>query len=77
MKRLEKKEKGLENNCTILTKHLQKYKEIIPLAELIKTMHIGKSELISFKIAVNESAETYGFSLLISYNNPINIHLCT
>ena len=24
-------------------------------------MHIGKSELISFKIAVNEAAEIYGF----------------
>jgi hypothetical protein len=24
-------------------------------------MHIGKSELISFKIAVNEAAELYGF----------------
>ena len=24
-------------------------------------MHIGKNELMSFKIAVNEAAETYGF----------------
>jgi hypothetical protein len=34
--------------------------EIIPLADLIQSMRIGKSELISFKIAVNEAAETYG-----------------
>jgi hypothetical protein len=43
------------------TKKEAKYKEIIPLADLISEMHIGKSELISFKIAVNEAAETYGF----------------
>jgi hypothetical protein len=34
---------------------------VIPLAELIWDLHIGKSELISFKIAVNEVADTYGF----------------
>jgi hypothetical protein len=38
------------------------YKEIIPLAQLIWHMHIGKSEVISFKIAVNEAAETYGLT---------------
>jgi len=40
---------------------LDKYKETVPLAELIEAMHIGKSELISFKIAVNEAVELYGF----------------
>jgi hypothetical protein len=40
---------------------VNKYKEIIPLAQLIWDLHIGKSELISFKIAVCEAAETYGF----------------
>jgi hypothetical protein len=73
MKRLEKKEKGLENNCTILTKHLQKYKEIIPIAELIQSIHIGRSELISFKIAVNESAETYGLTPSAAALRVINV----
>jgi hypothetical protein len=41
---------------------LDKHKETVPLAELIEAMHIGKSELISFKIAVNEAAETYGLT---------------
>ena len=45
----------------MLSKQVNKYKEIIPLAQLIWDMHIGKSELMSFKIAVNEAAETYGF----------------
>ena len=40
---------------------MNKYKEIIPLAQLIWDLHIGKNELVSFKIAVNEAAETYGF----------------
>jgi hypothetical protein len=40
---------------------LDKHKDTVPLAGLIEAMHIGKSELISFKIAVNEAAETYGF----------------
>jgi hypothetical protein len=44
-----------------LSKQVTRYKEIIPLAELIETMHISRSELISFKIAVNEAAELYGF----------------
>jgi chaperonin cofactor prefoldin len=61
IKRLENKEDRLKNNCETLSKQADKYKEIIPLAELISEMHIGKSELISFKIAVNEAAETYGF----------------
>jgi hypothetical protein len=35
IKRLEKKEERLRNNCEILSKQLIKYKEIIPLAELV------------------------------------------
>ena len=36
-------------------------------------MHIGKSELISFKIAVNESAETYGISPSAAALHVINV----
>jgi hypothetical protein len=61
IKRLEKKHERLKNSCEMLSKKEAKYKEIIPLAQLIWDLHIGKSELISFKIAVNEAAETYGF----------------
>jgi hypothetical protein len=61
IKRLENKENRLKNSCDILSKQLAKHKETLPLAELIENMHIGRSELISFKIAVNEAAETYGF----------------
>jgi hypothetical protein len=60
IKRLEKKEEKLQNNCEILSKQLIKYKEIIPLANIIWDLHIGKNELISFEVAVSEAAEQYG-----------------
>jgi hypothetical protein len=60
IKSLENKENRLKNSCEILSKKEAKYKEIIPLSNLIWDLHIGKCELISFKVAVNETAETYG-----------------
>jgi hypothetical protein len=62
IKLLEKREKGLRGNCVIFSKQVAKYREIIPLAQLIYDMHIDRSELISFKIAINEAAETYGLT---------------
>ena len=50
----------LGKNCTILANLLDKHKDTVPLAGLIEAMHIGKSELVSFKFAVNEAAEMYG-----------------
>ncbi|MFL6318669.1 MAG: hypothetical protein ACJ73C_18305, partial [Nitrososphaeraceae archaeon] len=73
IKRLEKKEKALENNCTILSNLLDKHKETVPLAELIEAMHIGKNELISFKIAVNEAVETYGLTPSAAALDVINL----
>jgi hypothetical protein len=57
IKRLENKE---NKHCEALAKQADKYKEIIPLAQLIWDLHISKSELISFKIVVNEAAGIYG-----------------
>jgi hypothetical protein len=62
IKSLENKENRLKNSCEMLSKKEAKYKEIIPLANLIWDLHIGRNELISFKIAVNETAEIYGLS---------------
>jgi hypothetical protein len=61
IKRLENKENKLKNSCEALSKQADKYKGIIPLAHLIWDLHIGKNELISFKIAVCEAAQLYGF----------------
>ena len=63
IKRLEKKEERLRNNCEILSKQLTKYKEIIPLANIVWDLRIGKNELMSFKIAVNEAAQQFGLPL--------------
>ena len=52
----------------MLSKKEAKYKEIIPLAQLIWDLHIGKSELISFKIAVNEAAALHVLNNLRDYN---------
>jgi hypothetical protein len=73
IKRLEKKEEGLRNNRTILSKQLTKYKEILPLAELVHSMHISGRELISFKAALNEAAETYGLTPTSAALDVINL----
>jgi hypothetical protein len=61
IKHLQNKENKLKSSCEMLLKKEAKYKEIIPLAQLIWDLHISKNELISFKIAVSEAADTYGF----------------
>jgi hypothetical protein len=73
IKRLQSKEEGLKNNCTIFAKQLTKYKEIIPLAELIYSMHISGRELVSFKAALNEIAETYGLTPSVAALDVINL----
>jgi hypothetical protein len=62
IKGLENKENKLKTSCDVLSKQADKYKGMIPLAQIIWDFHIGKNELISFKIAVNEVAELFGFS---------------
>jgi hypothetical protein len=52
---------------------LEKHKETVPLAELIEAMHIGKNELVSFKIAVNEAIETYRFTPSAAALHVINV----
>ena len=73
VKQLEKKERGLRGNCAVLSKQIAKYKEIIPLAQLIWDMHISKSELISFKVAVNVAAKIYGLTPSAAALRVINI----
>jgi hypothetical protein len=59
IKRLEKKEKGLENNCTILAKLLEEYKEIVPLAQKIVAMNIDIKDLLVIDTAVQEISKQY------------------
>lgn len=60
---MEKQERGLRNNCAIFARHLNKYKEIIPLAEKIVAMRIGKSEFLSLDAAVTETSEQYNLPI--------------
>jgi hypothetical protein len=73
LKHLENKENRLKNSCEILSKNEAKYKEIIPLAQIIWDLHIRKNELISFKAAVNEIAETYGITHSTAALDVINL----
>jgi hypothetical protein len=73
IKEIEKREKGLRSNCVIFSKQMAKYREVIPLAQLIYDMHIDRSELISFKIALNEAVETYGLTPSAAALRVINV----
>jgi hypothetical protein len=73
IKGLENKENKLKNSCEMLSKKEAKYKEVIPLANLIWDLHIGKNELVSFKVAVNEAAETYGLTHSAAALDVINL----
>ncbi len=73
IKSLENKENRLKNNCEMLSKKGAKYKEIIPLANIILDLHISRSELISFKVAINETAITYGLTPTSAALDVINL----
>jgi hypothetical protein len=72
IKRLDKKEKGLENNCTILSRMLDEYKEIVPLAKKIVGMNIGINELLVFDNAVNQITKQYNLPPSVAASRLLN-----
>ena len=60
IKQLEKRQKDLVHTSSELGKQTAKCRDLITLAQLIWDLHISRSELISFKVAVNEAVATYG-----------------
>jgi hypothetical protein len=72
IKRLDKKEKGLENNCTILSRMLEEYKEIVPLSKKIVAMNIGIKELLVFDNAVNQIAKKYNLPTSVAASRLLN-----
>ena len=46
IKSLKDNEKHLKNNCEMLAKRIDRYKDILPLTEKIVAMHIGIGELL-------------------------------
>jgi hypothetical protein len=69
---LENKEKRLRNNCAILANQIDRYKEIIPLAEQTAVMRISVDELTAFKIAITEASQTYDLPISSAAYRVIN-----
>jgi hypothetical protein len=44
IKGLENKENKLKTSCDVLSKQAEKYKGILPLAQIIWDLHIGKND---------------------------------
>ena len=63
----------LVSNCKEFAKQTAKYRDIIPLSQIIYDLHIDKSELISFKVVLNEVAETYRLTPSAAALRVINI----
>ncbi len=61
----------LGKNCTILANLLDKHKDTVPLAGIIEAMHVGKKELMSFKIAVNVVCLLNPISVSGGLDNPL------
>jgi hypothetical protein len=72
IKQLEKKEKGLENNCKILSKQAAKYKDILPMTEEIAALGIDIDELIALKVGINEAVKHYNLPPLTATLRLIN-----
>jgi hypothetical protein len=73
IKQLEKRERELVRTSTEFAKQAAKYREMIPLAQIIYDLHIDRSELISFKVVVNEAAQIYGLTPSAAALRVINV----
>jgi hypothetical protein len=69
---LKENEKHLKNNCELLAKRIDRYKDILPLAEKIVAMHIGIGELLALDAAVNDAAEQYDLPISTAAFRVIN-----
>jgi len=63
MKSLKDTEKTLRNNCAMLAKRIDRYKDALPLAERIVTMRINTAGLLALDVAVNDTAEIYNLPI--------------
>jgi hypothetical protein len=65
-------ERKLRSNCELLAKRIDRYKEILPLAERITAMKITMVELLVFDTAVHDTAELYNLPLSAAAFHVIN-----
>jgi len=66
IERLEKRKKGLEKNCTVLSKWVTKYTDIIPFTEELVSLRVGIPELIGLDVGIKEAAKMYNSSFFDS-----------
>jgi hypothetical protein len=59
IKSLKDREKDLRNNCEILARRIDRYKDTLPLAERIVALRINTASLLALEAAVNNMAEQY------------------
>ena len=72
IKSLKDSEKHLRNNCEMLAKRVDRYKQILPLAEKIVAMRISMVELLALDDAVSETAEQYNLPIYAAAFRVIN-----
>jgi uncharacterized protein (UPF0335 family) len=73
IKQLESRQRELIRSSMELAKQTASYRGMFPLAQLIYDLHISSSELISFKVAVNEAAQIYGLTPSAAALRVINV----
>ena len=66
IERLEKRKKGLEKNCTVLSKWVTKYTDVIPFTEELLSLGVGIQELIGLDVGIKEAAKMYNSSFFNS-----------
>ena len=72
IKSLKDSEKHLRNNCEMLAKRIDRYKDILPLAEKIVAMRINTAGLLALDAAVSETAEQYNLPIYTAAFRVIN-----
>jgi uncharacterized protein (UPF0335 family) len=73
IKQLESRQRDLVRSSMELAKQNANYRGIFPLAQIIYDMRMGSSEIISFKVAVNEAAQIYGLTPSAAALSVVNI----
>ena len=72
IKSLKDSEKRLRNNCEMLAKRIDRYKDTLPLAEKLVTLRINTAGLLALDAAVSEMAEQYNLPVYTAAFRVIN-----
>jgi hypothetical protein len=72
IKSLKDSQKTLRNNCEIFAKRIDRYKQILPLAERIVAMRINTAGLLALDAAVYNTAELYNLPIYTAAFRVIN-----